>query len=627
MSWEPGFVSLALPEYVGVRRQLGRRGAVLKIAYEDIRLAPSSSLLQELDALEHDCDASKASDLDEPSPKQTFSSLLTSTVSAPIDAPDESTKDVGPVTSSVAQTLEPTTLDREITEQMLLKQIQAAIGDYEVSITQLKCAPTWLLDKAVTTEKENYLKACRPIKLLDLPPRSNVISSHHFFSIKKTSDGNLKLKCRMVPHGNRDREKAGLRTDSATAQFAAIRLLLSLAVLLNFRLFSIDISGAYLQADPITRDIFVRPPTGWTSPNVVWKILRPAYGLVESGRLWKLAIERWLFDYGFETLPGLSQFFILRDNSGRITILLAKVVDDLLLAGSVTTMNDFYKALCARFKVGRFTCDRPFIFNALNITQDHSSSSITMDMLDYPAKCIPLSFSPTRLKESDIPATPEERTDYQSLAGTLNFFGHGGLPPACFVDSYLQQQLGDLRVHHLAHANSLLKEILQLQPKLYFPSAPAQSHDPHLVAWSDAAHGTTYGQSGYLAGLQLTGSTPDSSILHTLDWSSSKQRRVSFSSIGSEILAAASAADRGKAFALSFRILLLPSTLNSVSTLKVFTIQLRLCMNPKTIVCVLPSPVFEIHLVPKKFAFYAGFPGPKIWPIVLPKATMSCSAC
>jgi hypothetical protein len=123
------------------------------------------------------------------------------------------------------------------------------------------------------------------------------------------------------------------------------------------------------------------------------------------------------------------------------------------------------------------------------------------------------------------------------------------------VDSYLQQQLGDLRVHHLAHANSLLNDILQLQPKLYFPSAPAQSHDPHLVAWSDAAHGMTYGQSGNLAGLQLTGSTTDSSILHILDWYSSKQRRVSFSSIGSEILAAASADDRGFALTESIRAL------------------------------------------------------------------------
>jgi hypothetical protein len=152
-SWEPGFVSQALPEYVGVRRKFGSRGAILKIAYEDIRLGPSSSLLQALDALEHNCDASKDYDMEEPSLKETFSSFLTSTESGPIDAPDESTKDMGPIASFVAQKLEPTTLDREIKEQMLLQQIQAEVGDSGVPITQLQWAPTWLLDKAVTREK------------------------------------------------------------------------------------------------------------------------------------------------------------------------------------------------------------------------------------------------------------------------------------------------------------------------------------------------------------------------------------------------------------------------------------------------------------------------------------------
>jgi hypothetical protein len=206
------------------------------------------------------------------------------------------------------------------------------------------------LEKAVNAEKECYLKACLPMKLLDLPPRSNIISSHHFFSIKKVLDGNLKPKCRMIPHGNRDREKTGLRTDSVTVQFAVIRLL-SLAVFLNFRLSSIDISGAYLQADPLTRDIFVRPPLGWTSPNIVWKLLRPAYGLVESGCLWQIAIERWLSEYGSEEVPGLSQLFVLGCNSCPITLPLSKFVDDLLLAGSVSKTAEFYTALCSRFKV------------------------------------------------------------------------------------------------------------------------------------------------------------------------------------------------------------------------------------------------------------------------------------
>jgi Reverse transcriptase (RNA-dependent DNA polymerase) len=190
-------------------------------------------------------------------------------------------KDVGPIFSTPGpSTYE--TLGLHATEQSILLRIQAAIGDSDVSASQLQWVPQWILDKAVKGEQTNYLTACSPVHFRDLPAQSNAISSHFFFSIKQSSDGHLKLKCRMVPHGNRDREKAGLRTDSSTAQFGTIRLLLSLTVLLNLRLSSIDISGAYLQAEPLTRDIFVRPPPGWAPSGIVWKMLRPAYGLVEA---------------------------------------------------------------------------------------------------------------------------------------------------------------------------------------------------------------------------------------------------------------------------------------------------------------------------------------------------------
>ena len=104
-------------------------------------------------------------------------------------------------------------------------------------------------------------------------------------------------------------------------------------------------------------------------------------------------------------------------------------------------MTEFYTGLCGRFKVSRFICDRPFTFNAMNISLDISSSAISMDMSEYPANCIPFDLNAARRKESDIIDTHEERASYQSLAGTLNFFGHGVIPPACFVASYLQQQL------------------------------------------------------------------------------------------------------------------------------------------------------------------------------------------
>lgn len=64
---------------------------------------------------------------------------------------------------------------------------------------------------------------------------------------------------------------------------------------------------------------------------------------------------------------------------------------------------------------------------------------------------------------------------------------------------------------------------------------------------SDASHGLgSYGQSGYLCGIRITDNTSED-LFHMLDWASSKQQRVSFSSLGDEILAANDGIDRGHA--------------------------------------------------------------------------------
>jgi Reverse transcriptase (RNA-dependent DNA polymerase) len=358
----------------------------------------------------------------------------------------------------------------------------------------------------------------------------------------------------MVPHGNRDREKDGLRTDSATAQFCVIRLVLSIAVTLKLRLSSLDISGAYLQAGPLQRDINVRPPPGWSSKHTLWRLTRPAYGLVESGRLWQLAIEEWLSDQSFTRIDGLPQLFLLRSKDGRILLILAKVVDDLLLTGTVPAMQEFNANLSNRFKVGRFICNEPFMFNALHVVQDPEFFAVEVDMVDYISKITKIPISPNRRKEAESTATTEERFQYQSLAGTLNFYGHGILPPACFVASHLQQQLGTVRVKHLILANRLVRQLLMLKPICKYLPFPADLQSCHLLALSDASHSNAYGQSGYVAGVEFKCSSSQS-LFHCIDWSSSKQSRVSFSSIGSEILAAVSGADRGYALTASINLL------------------------------------------------------------------------
>jgi hypothetical protein len=137
-----------------------------------------------------------------------------------------------------------------------------------------------------------------------------------------------------------------------------------------------------------------------------------------------------------------------------------------------------------------------------------------MDMRDYHSKRLNITLSPERRKEVDLFASPAERTALQQLAGTLNFLGHAFLSPACYFASFLQQQLAHLRVSHLFQANTLSKALLHLEPILHFPCSPVTRRDIRILAWSDAAHGSTYGQSGYLGGIRLSADHHTTSVFH-----------------------------------------------------------------------------------------------------------------
>ncbi len=95
-----------------------------------------------------------------------------------------------------------------------------------------------------------------------------------------------------------------------------IRIVLSMASLHKLKLATLDISKTYLQAGHLQRDIYMRPPTGFKSkPGELWKILKPAYGLVESGRLWQTTIEQWMIDtHALDIVPGLQQLFVYRSD-------------------------------------------------------------------------------------------------------------------------------------------------------------------------------------------------------------------------------------------------------------------------------------------------------------------------
>lgn len=150
-------------------------------------------------------------------------------------------------------------------EQEILHNMYEVLAENPTSNFQLQFAPRWILRKAIEAEKENYRKegAYKEVEYKSFPPNVNVNSSHHFFELRFSEDaGELRLKYRLVPHGNREKDKHTVRTHSSIEQFPIIRVVLTIAAILRFRLSSIYIKQSYLKAVDFPRNVYMRPPNG-----------------------------------------------------------------------------------------------------------------------------------------------------------------------------------------------------------------------------------------------------------------------------------------------------------------------------------------------------------------------------
>lgn len=82
---------------------------------------------------------------------------------------------------------------------------------------------------------------------------------------------------------------------ASTLQPQSIRLLLSLAAIFDFDIWTSDVRQAYLQsAEPLARDIFIAHPVPEfeLEPSQCLKLLKHLYGLCESGDLWHETLDK-----------------------------------------------------------------------------------------------------------------------------------------------------------------------------------------------------------------------------------------------------------------------------------------------------------------------------------------------
>jgi hypothetical protein len=356
-------------------------------------------------------------------------------------------------------------------------------------------------------------------------------------------------KARIVVRGDMQWPKSSPSdTYSPTPSATEIRILVSLAAQNAWGLHSMDISQAFVQADPLDPDThyYVRPPKGHDCPpGTIWKLRKPLYGLACAPQAWSATLTRFLQDYGFTQVNGSSTFFNWTDGTSHMHLVYH--VDDILLSFS----NDeaalaFKTALLTRFAgtddgpVSRYVGIDVFRDDQhIHLSQEPLALELLerFDMLDCNPCTSPMEAGELLLA-TDRPSVPDValRRQYQECVGTLQFLATWTRPDLQFCTNELSKQSCNPGIKHWQAAKRVLR-YLKGTANYGLTYTRDLANPNRLIAYADADWATCPETRKSVSAfvVMLNGAA--------VAWKSKKQGGVATSSSEAEFVAASKAAD------------------------------------------------------------------------------------
>jgi hypothetical protein len=173
----------------------------------------------------------------------------------------------------------------------------------------------------------------------DIMPRpkvKSVVSSKWIYKIKHAANGSVEnFKEIFVARGFTQKEGIDYEeTFSPVSRYTSIRIIISLAFVLCWKLHQMDVKIEFLNGK-IEQEVFVEQPDGFILHNKgthVRKLRKALYGLKKAPRVWYDKIDGFLKTLGFQKSDADENlYFKVRGNQPVILIL---YVDDLFLIGN-----------------------------------------------------------------------------------------------------------------------------------------------------------------------------------------------------------------------------------------------------------------------------------------------------
>lgn len=189
-------------------------------------------------------------------------------------------------------------------------------------------------------------KIWHKVPLKSVPSDANIVSGRFLLTLKNVDTPDETPKVRYVAQGYSDVHKQFIAHDLTTLRPTSIRLILAIAATKNLRLFTHDVTQAYLQSkEMLTRDVYLRPKVSDrhlfdVKDDELLKLNKPLYGLCDSGDYWNATIEQHLTKdmHMVKAISDPSLYFRFHDNI--LIGLTGNYVDDNLNAGNVAFQKE-----------------------------------------------------------------------------------------------------------------------------------------------------------------------------------------------------------------------------------------------------------------------------------------------
>ena len=314
----------------------------------------------------------------------------------------------------------------------------------------------------------NQFKQHEVWELVPRPEGTNIIGTKWIFKNKSDAEGVVtRNKARLVAQGYTQVEGVDFdETFAPVARLESIRLLLSIACLLKFKLFQMDVKSAFLNGY-LNEEAYVEQPKGFvdpTHPDHVYKLRKALYGLKQAPRAWYDRLTKFLSDKGYRK-GGLDKTLFVKTEGGKLMV--AQIyVDDIVFGGmSEHMVKHFADQMQAEFEMslmGELT-----YFLGLQVSQ--MEDSIFLSQSKY-AKNIVKKFgmenashkrtpAPTHLKLSkDSSGVKVDQSLYRSMIGSLLYLT-ASRPDIAFAVGVCARYQADPKVSHINQVKRILKYV------------------------------------------------------------------------------------------------------------------------------------------------------------------------